>query len=218
VRAVNDDWRLRVTLLENDQANTLTGGLAAGELEHDLTTNLKDRVAVSGEGAEVFCYAGAREVLDSVRATIERLADDQKWEPEFELKRWHPAAEEWEDPDVPLPASAGEQAAERAELMEREREEAEEDCSTEFEVRVQCNSHGDAVRLAGQLDAEGLPHARRWRYVLVGAPDEDSAQALAARLRSEAPEGSEVTVEGTAGAALDERPPNIFALFGGLGG
>ncbi|HTX46496.1 MAG TPA: hypothetical protein VMD48_09470, partial [Solirubrobacteraceae bacterium] len=135
-----------------------------------------------------------------------------------ELKRWHPAAEEWEDPDVPLPTSAGEEAAERAELMEREREEAEEDRSTEFEVRVQCNSHGDAVRLAEQLEAERLPHARRWRYILVGAADEDSAQALAERLRSEAPEGSEVTVEGTAGAALDERPPNIFALFGGLGG
>jgi hypothetical protein len=218
VLAVNDDWRLRVTLLQNDDADTLAGGLAAGELEHDLTASLKDRVAVSGEGSEVFCYAGARGVLESVQTTIERLSAEQKWEPEFELKRWHPTAKEWEDPDVPMPASAGEQAAERAELMEREREEVEEHGSTVFEVRIQCRSHGDAVQLAEQLESEGLPHARRWRYVLVGAADEDSAQTLADRLRSEAPEGSEVTVEGTARAALDERPPNIFALFGGLGG
>jgi hypothetical protein len=63
-----------------------------------------------------------------------------------------------------------------------------------------------------------MPHVRRWRYVIVGASDEDSAGELANRLRSEAPDGSNVTVEGTAGAALAVRPPNRFALFGGLGG
>ena len=44
--AVNDDWRLRVTLLQNDDADTLAGGLAAGELEHDLTASLKEHAAL----------------------------------------------------------------------------------------------------------------------------------------------------------------------------
>jgi hypothetical protein len=217
VLAVNDDWRLRVTLSDHEHANRLAGSLAASELEHDLDTQLQDRVAISRDGSELFLYAGTREVLEGVQRTIEPIAAEHHWEPSFELTRWHPASEEWEAADVPLPATADEQAAERAELMEREREEAH-DHGTDFEVRVECSSRGDAARLAEQLEAEGLPHVRRWRYVIVGASDEDSAGELADRLRREAPDGSRVTVEGTAGAALAGRPPNVFALFGGLGG
>ena len=218
VRAVNDDWRLHVTLPHPDHANALAANLTASEIEHDLSTQLQDRFAVSRDGAELFLYAGAREALDGARALITKIAGERNWQPEFELMRWHPTAEEWEDADAPLPSTPDEQAAERAELMEREREESSEQGFADFEVRVQCRSHADAVRLAAQLDSEGLPHARRWRYVIVGAVDEDSAQSLADRLRGEAPDGSEVTVEGSAGAALAGRPPNVFALFGGLGG
>jgi hypothetical protein len=53
-----------------------------------------------------------------------------------------------------------------------------------------------------------------WR----GATDEDSAKALAERIRNEAPAGSRVKVEGTWAAAYAERPPNPFAVLGGLGG
>jgi hypothetical protein len=215
---VNDDWRLRVTLLDHEHANALAGNLAASEVERDLSTRLQDRVVISRDGAELFLYAGAREGLEGAKQLIGQLAAEHDWQPEFELTRWHPTAEEWEDADAPLPSTPDQQAAERAELMEREREEAAEQGFTDFEVRVQCQSHADALRLAEQLESEGLPHARRWRYVIVGAVDEDSARSLADRLRGEAPEGAEVTVEGSAGAALAGRPPNVFALFGGLGG
>jgi hypothetical protein len=56
------------------------------------------------------------------------------------------------------------------------------------------------------------------RFLLVGTTDEDSAKALAERIRNEAPSGSEVRAEGTWKAAYDERPPNPFAILGGLGG
>ena len=59
---------------------------------------------------------------------------------------------------------------------------------------------------------------RRWKYLLIGAADEDSARALAARLREQVPPGSIVTVEATLGAVLEARPSNPFAIFGGLGG
>jgi hypothetical protein len=218
VRAVNDDWRLLVTLLDREHANALAGSLAASELEHDLSTRLQDRVVFSRDGSELFLYAGTREVLEGVRSMIERTAAERDWEPSFELKRWHPAAEAWEDPDVPLPSSPEEQAAERAELMERESEDAEEQGYTDFEVKVQCESRADAAELADRLEAEGLPHVRRYRYVVIGAQNEESAHQLADRLRGEVPEGSEITVEGTAGAAYAGQPANLFALFGGLGG
>lgn len=51
----------------------------------------------------------------------------------------------------------------------------------------------------------------------MGATDEDNAKALAERVRGEAPEGSRVSVEGTWAKAYAERPPNPFAVLGGLG-
>ncbi len=88
----------------------------------------------------------------------------------------------------------------------------------EFEVRVDLPSHREAVRFAEHLRAEGLPAVRRWKYLVVGATDEDGARALATRLESEAPSGSEVVVEGSGQVAYAERPANPFAVFGGLGG
>jgi hypothetical protein len=68
------------------------------------------------------------------------------------------------------------------------------------------------------LTAEGVPNVRRWKYLLIGAADEDSANALAERLRREAGPNATVTAEGSGQAAYEERPPNPFAYLGGLGG
>jgi hypothetical protein len=56
---------------------------------------------------------------------------------------------------------------------------------------------------------------RRWKYLFVGAPDEDVARAWAEELRKEAPAGSEVTVEATF-ASVERNNP--FAIFGAGGG
>ena len=80
------------------------------------------------------------------------VADEQGLAASFELKHWHPTAEEWEDPDKPLPQTDAERAAERAELMQEERDESREQGFAEFEVRVKCPHHRDAQRLA-RLDS-----------------------------------------------------------------
>jgi hypothetical protein len=74
------------------------------------------------------------------------------------------------------------------------------------------------VCFSEQLREEGLPAVHRWRYLPVGATDEDNAKALAERIRDAAPAGSRVAAEGTWAAAYAERPPNPFAVLGGLGG
>ena len=186
--------------------------------EHDLEGAFDDRVALSRDDTEVFCYTGTRELAERVEGLVRSRAAEQGWEIETELKRWHPAAEEWEDPDKPLPAGP-EQAAEHAELIERERAEVAERGYPEFEVRVELPSHRDAVEFVEKLRQEGLPYVKRWKYVLVGATDEDSAAALAQRLRVEAPPGSTVQVEGTWKAVQAETPFRTrYALFGGMGG
>ncbi len=215
---VDDDWRLRVDLRDPGHVSGLMDRLEARELEHDLSTAFADRVIVSRNGTTVFLYAGAREQIDAAAQVVKRLGDKYGWRLDTELRRWHPIAEEWEDPDQPLPESEAARAAERAELMATERRESEESGEAQFEVRIDLPSRHDSVELAKRLDSEGVPTVRRWKYVLVGAADEQSARALADRIREEAPPGSKVAVEGTWQEAYDERPPNAFAVFGGLGG
>ncbi len=215
---MSDDWRLRVDLHEHRLTHALTERLEASELEHDLETSFHDRVIVSGDRSEVFCYAGSRQQAERVEKLIRSLADEHGWRLDCELKRWHPAAEDWEDPDVPLPQADAQLVAERAALMERERAESAAQGYPEYEVRVRCPSHRDCRDLADKLRREGLRALHRWRYLLVGAADEDSADALAERIRREAPAGCVVTAEGNPRAILAERPFNPFTVFGGLAG
>jgi hypothetical protein len=167
----------------------------------------------------VFLYADGRDQLERARRAIEsRTAAGAQ----TELRRWHPVAEEWEDPDAPLPQDEPGISAEHAERIAEERAESRELTrelgAPEWEVRVECQSHRDTVALAERLEGEGLEPLRRWRYLLVGALDEDAARGLADRLTADSGPGCTVTVEGTGAAVTAETPANPFAVFGGLGG
>jgi hypothetical protein len=215
---MSDDWRLRVHLHESGAAHKLTEHLDSSELEHELEKRSENRIVVSRDGDEVFCYADTRDQIEGVERLIRSFASDHGWQLDTELRRWHPSAEEWEDPDKPLPETDAERAAEHRGLIERERREETAEGYAEFEVRVQCHSHRDAVALDHKLRAEGLPTVRRWKYLLIPGSDEDAAKALAERLRSEAPEGTTVSAEGSRRAVFEEAPSNRWAIFGGLGG
>jgi hypothetical protein len=218
VPAVNDDWRLQVDLDDPHRASSLVEQLGAPDLRHDLSDAFHDRVLVSHDGARAFLYAGTEEQAEAARKVVEELADRQGWRVRVDLKRWHPRAEDWEDPAKPLPETDAAKAAEHEALMAAERRDVEERGRPEFDVRADLPSRHDAVRFAERLRGEGLPVVRRWKFVLVGVEDEDSAKALADRIRGEAPTGSRVSVEGTWQAAYAERQPNPFAFLGGLGG
>ena len=110
--------------------------------------------------------------------------------------RWHPLEERWEDASAPLPATEAERSAEHARLEELETEESQQAGHAEWEVRITLPTHHDARAFAERLRSEGIPVKQLWRHMLVGANDEDDAAALAARLRTEAPAGSEITAEG----------------------
>jgi hypothetical protein len=215
---MNDDWRLQIDLHEEGRARALTDRLDAHQLQHDLSEAFHDRVIVTRDGARVFLYAGTREQAEKARDAVEVEARQHGWTVDIDFRRWHPIAEEWEGPDKELPADDAARLAEREALMVREREETAKSGYPEFEVRADLPSHHDAVHLSEQLRQEGLQAVHRWRYLPVGATDEDSAKALAERIRNEAPAGSRVTAEGTWAAAYVERAPNPFAVLGGLGG
>ncbi len=215
---MNDDWRVQINLHEEGLAHDLTEQFDANELEHDLEHTFHERVIVSQDGPVVFCYAGSREQAERVRDLANEVGQRHGWTLDVQIAQWHPVSEEWESPDLAQPATPAEVEAEHEQRVEDEREESVEEGYPEFEVRVQCRSRHDAATLSHQLDSENIPHVRRSHYLLIGATDEDSAQALAERLRGEAPEGCEVVVEMNRRSVYDHRPFNPFTLLGGLGG
>jgi hypothetical protein len=221
---MSDDWRLRIQLDSETQARELADRLAKFDLPHDLRTAFQDRVVVSRDAAEVFAYADTRDQADAAERAIRSLAAERGWPVTPELRRWHPSAEAWEDPDRPLPDTETEAAAEHAELVEREREESRAQGYPDFEVRVRCPSRQDAQALAERLRGEGISNVQRWNFVVVGVADEDTARSLAERIRAEAPSGSEVRAEMSPQEISAEAPAvptpynNPFAVFGGLGG
>jgi hypothetical protein len=216
---MSDDWRLEVGLFEHGRAHALTERLAAGKLSDDLEEAFGKRLVVSADPPNIFVYTGDREQAEAAESKIREVAAEHGWDIEIELRHWHPTAEEWEDPDKPLPATDAEQLAEHRELLAQEQEDSDIRGYPEYEVRIECRSHHDTVKLDRRLHDEGFPTVRRWKYLLVGAADEDSAKALAERLRAEVSQDCTVTAEASLRQTYDDEPSRgSFAIFGGLGG
>lgn len=213
---MNDDWRVQVDFRADGVADALHDRLDAQELEHDLSEAFHDRVIVSRNGTTIFLYAGDREQAEKARVLVERLMAEEKEEGTVELTRWHPLAQEWRPADEPLPPDAEAEVAEHAARIARERKETEETGDAEYEVRIDLPSRHEAEQFADRLRNEGLPTVHRWKYVLIGAADEDFAHELAERIRAEAPPGATVAVEGTWREAYAERPHSPFTFLGGL--
>lgn len=216
---MDDDWRLQIDLDDQGIAASLADHLRASELEHELKADLAHRVILSHEGKRIFLYAGTREQIEPARDLVVRVLGEKGWKAELELRRWHPVAEEWEDPDLAEPSTDAERKAERERLMEAEdAETAERGGLAEWEVRAEFPSHQEAREFAEKLRAEGLEPVRRWRYLVIGAADEDAARDLADRISAEAPGDGKVTTEGSLAIRWGERPSNPFAFLGGLAG
>jgi hypothetical protein len=216
---MDDDWRLQIDLDDDGIGGEIADHLRAAELEHDLAVDIGRRVIVSHEGERIFLYAGDREQLDSAQGVIQKYLDNKGWQATMELRHWHPVADEWEDPDKPLPSTEAEKEAEHEQLMETEDEEtAARHGRAEFEVSVKFTTLHEARDFAKKLRDEGLQPVRRFHYMVVGAADEDAAKALADRIRAEAPADAEVKAEYSLREIYDEQPPNPFFFLGGLGG
>lgn len=214
---MHDDWRLRVALAGSEHAEALSGRLEASELSDEIARELGDAIAVSRDGAELFLYADTHGALRAAESVVRADLARHGWDAEVSASRWHPDAEDWEPADAPAAATAAEREAERAELMRREDAESEAAGAPQFEARALLPTRQAARELSERLTQEGVPHVRRWRYVIVGADDEDAARTWAERLRAEAPAGAEVVAEGTF-ASVERADPTPFKGVAALGG
>lgn len=195
---MSDDWRIRIKVPEEHGEGLLDRlGLDLGSDEAKrLAKELQGRrLAVSQDDNELFVYASTAQEADHARQIVEaELAEEGIDARTSEVERWLPDEERW----------SNEPPQESWEEEELDRGYAP------WEVRVEYDSHDEASKQADDLEHEGYKVMRRWKYLVVGASDEDEARALARRLHGEVEPGGELVWE--------VAPHNPFAVFGGLGG
>jgi hypothetical protein len=192
----HDDWRIRIELPDETEAQDLLGRLGlrqsgAEELADDLREH---RLAVSHDGDTVFVYAASAMQAEQASRIVESELDDQGLTPvRFVTERWLRDDERWDDepeqPDV------------EEELLQRG--------YAPWEVRVEAGSLREAHDLAEQLRSEGYDVSRTFTYVIAGAASRAEAVELARRVHGEVEPGGELVYE--------VQPQNPFAVFGGLG-
>jgi hypothetical protein len=192
-----DDWRIRIELEAERAGGFLERlGLDLGTHARELAKELEeDRLAVSRDGDTIFVYASAGLQAQRARKVVEAELEEAGIKPLVVLvEHWLTAEGRWDN--------------------EPKHETWEEEVLARgfapWEVRVECRSHNEADALADRLEHEGLDVARRWRYLIVGAPSREEAQKLARRLHGEVEPGGELVWEAM--------PRNPFAVFGGFGG
>jgi hypothetical protein len=192
----NDDWRVRIELPDEQGARGLLDrlGLTKGDAE-ELADELREyRIAVSRDGETIFVYASTGMQAEHASRIVEReLRDDDLTPTRFVTERWLRDEERWDD--------------------EPDTGDVEEDMLRRgyapWEVRVECDSLGEADELAEQLRSEGFDVSRTFTYVIAGATDRAQAVELARRVHGHVEPGGELVYE--------VQPSNPFAIFGGLG-
>jgi hypothetical protein len=210
-----EDWRVKVDMGEGGGTPWSAARLEARSLEDEVGAELGGRVAVSRDDGELFLYADSEAAARAAERVVRADLESHGWRATVELTRWHDDAEEWKPADVPLPETEAERAAEHEELVASEDAEAAAQGYASWEVRVDLPTHRDAKRLADQLEQAGVKPVRRWKYLFVGTADEDAARDWAERLRGEAPDGSEITVEATFRSVEQNNPFSVFGAGSG---
>ena len=196
--ADSDDWRVTISVSnaqagQAEQSAEQPPGL--GQVEDDIRRQVGRGIAVGAGDAQIFLYADT----ETAAGDAERIARDvlagHGMMAETAVHRWHPIEERWETPDVPIPQTKAEREAEHQRLVDEEAADAQATGLDQWDVRADLGSHRQAVALARKLEGEGRAVVRRWRFLIVGAADEDEARELAGHIRQEAPPGAAVTVE-----------------------
>ena len=199
--ADSNDWRVTISLTDPAQLEQARQSFSAHEVEEDVRRQLGRSVAIGAGDSQVFLYAGTENAARDAERVARDVLASQGIQAGFALHRWHPIEEQWEDPDVALPRTEAERQAEHQRLEDAETADALASGTAAFQARAELGSHREAVHLADKLQGEGYAVVRRWKFLIVGANNEDDARALADQIRQEAPPDATVSAE-AAGARL----------------
>jgi hypothetical protein len=191
----HDDWRVTISFPDRVQAKRVRMLFPRHTVAEDARRRLGYSIAVGAGGSQVFLYAGtevaAREAERIARDVLAQL----HFQAEFAIHRWHPLEQRWEDPDVPMPRTEAERQAEHQRLLHDETAESLATGVAQWQARAEFPSHHEAVALASKLRSQGRAVVRRWKFLVVGANNEDDAQQIADQIRREAPVDATVRAE-----------------------
>ncbi len=191
----DDDWRVTVTLRDQRHVGRALQSLLEHKAEDDPLLRLGHRVAVSTDGASVYLYTGTEVAAREADRVVREVMAQRGLAADYGLDRWHPLEEKWEGAAVALPRTAGQEQDEHQRLEDEETRESISTGHALWEVRVELPSHHDAVELAERLRRDGRSVIRRWKFLVVGANNEDQAKDLARTLAQEAPAATSVHPE-----------------------
>jgi hypothetical protein len=192
---VDDEFRAEVELDDDEHGYSLGERLRALDLDDDARERLGGGVLVTRDGSRLFLYTASEVQAREAAEVVRRLAQDDELTAAIRVTRWHPIEEDWKDASIPLPRTPAEEEAEYAAREVAEAREAAAEGEYDWHVVAHVPGRDQAAELADRLEAEGLGVARRWRYVVVGAVTEESAEELAQRLRAELGEDVGISVE-----------------------
>ena len=190
----DDDWRVTLSVSQ-PQAGQEQQSASLRQAEEDIRRQVGQGIGVGAGDAQIFLYAGTETAAAEAERTARDVLAQAGLAAESAVHRWHPVEERWETPDVPMPLTAAEREAEHQRLVDDETAESLASGTAQWEVRIELGSHRQAVTLARALEGEGRAIVRRWKFLLVGARNEDEARELAAQLRGEVPADAAVKVE-----------------------
>ena len=193
--ADSTDWRITISLANQVHAEQARQYLTTQEVEQDVRDRLARSIVVGSGDSQIFLYAGTELAAAEAERAARQVLAELGIEAQFAVHRWHPIEEEWESPEVAMPRTEAERQAEHQRLEDAETAESISAGVAQWQARVELGSHREAVALAAKLDSEGYAVVRRWRFLIVGANNEDDAQALADHIKQEAPPGAQVHAE-----------------------
>jgi hypothetical protein len=189
-----EDWRVEVELDDKEHGYSVGERLRALELNDEARRRLGHRVIVTRDGSKVFLYTTTEDEANEAARVVRELVSAERLTAETRMTRWHPVEEAWQDASVPLPRTEAERASEREQREQREQQDVDAGGEYEWRVDVHAPNRTDATALEERLRERGLPVERRWRYLTIGALNEERAGQLAAEVRDELPE-AEVWIE-----------------------
>jgi hypothetical protein len=189
------DWRVTISLPDQAQVEQARSSFSQKEVEQDVRRRLGHSIVVGSGDSELFLYAGTEVAAGEAERAARDVLGQLGIKAEFAVHRWHPIEEEWRSPDVALPRTEAEREAEHQRLEAAETAESAAAGTPQWQVRAELGSHREAVALARTLQGEGYAVVRRWKFLIVGASNEDEAQALAEHIRQEAPPDAQVRPE-----------------------
>ena len=201
-----DEWRVEIDLDDEEHGYGLGERLRARDLDDEARKRLGSRVMVTRDGPRVFLYAGSEDETREAERVARELVTDEGLTAKVRATRWHPVEEAWKDASIPLPRTEGEEREELDRKEAAEWNEAVEEGSFDWIVKVELPSGAEAAELTDRLTDEGYRVHRRWRYLTIDVVTEERANELASSLRDVLPPGSEVRVD----ANPDDIPTPVF--------